>query len=89
MLHFAELFRGTLNSASVHPREVVVEALHWNAAAIIVAHNHPSGISEPSGADRQITSKLRDALGLVDIRLLDHFVVGDGEMSSFAERGWL
>jgi DNA repair protein RadC len=73
----------------VHPREVVVEALNCNAAALIVAHNHPSGIAEPSSADRQITTKLRDALGLVDIRLLDHFIVGDGEMSSFAERGWL
>ncbi len=89
MLKFSELFRGTLNSASVHPREVVVEALNCNAAALIVAHNHPSGIAEPSSADRQITTKLRDALGLVDIRLLDHFIVGDGEMSSFAERGWL
>jgi DNA repair protein RadC len=89
MLKFSELFRGTLNSASVHPREVVVEALKHNAAALIIAHNHPSGIAEPSTADRQITSKLRDALGLVDIRLLDHFIVGDGEMASFAERGWL
>ena len=66
-----------------------MEALSHNAAAIIIAHNHPSGIAEPSTADRQITTKLRDALGLVDIRLLDHFVVGDGEMASFAERGWL
>ncbi len=84
-----ELFLGTLDGAAVYPREVVRQCLHHNAAAIIVAHNHPSGVAEPSQADRRITDRLRQALGLVDIRVLDHFVVGDGEVVSFAERGWL
>jgi DNA repair protein RadC len=87
VLGFEELFRGTLDGASVHPREVVKAALRFNAAALILAHNHPSGIAEPSDADRLITRRLRDALGLVDIRVLDHFVVGDGYGVSFAERG--
>jgi DNA repair protein RadC len=86
---YEELFRGTLDGASVHPREVVKQALARNAAAVIFAHNHPSGIAEPSGADERITRRLRDALALVDIRVLDHFVVGDGEIVSFAERGLL
>jgi DNA repair protein RadC len=86
---FEELFRGTINGASVHPREVVKKALHHNAAALILAHNHPSGIAEPSEADRQLTKKLQQALGLVDIRVLDHVVIGDGESVAFAERGWL
>ena len=86
---FEELFRGTINGASVHPREVVKKALHHNAAALILAHNHPSGIAEPSEADRQLTKKLQQALGLVDIRVLDHVVIGDGEAVAFAERGWL
>jgi DNA repair protein RadC len=73
----------------VHPREVVRAALKHNAAALIFAHNHPSGVAEPSDADRRLTKRLADALGLVDIRVLDHFVVGDGEVVSFAERGWL
>ncbi len=89
LIECEELFHGTINSASVHPREVVKNSLRHNAAAVIIAHNHPSGKPEPSGADRQITTKLRDALGLVDIRLLDHFIVGGGETTSFAERGWL
>ncbi|QYO69976.1 DNA repair protein RadC [Vibrio cholerae] len=83
------LFEGTLDAASVYPREVVKRALHHNAAAVILAHNHPSGVAEPSQADRRITDRLRDALGLVEIRVLDHFVVGDGEVVSFAERGWI
>lgn len=83
------LFEGTIDAASVYPREVVKRALHHNAAAVILAHNHPSGVAEPSQADRRITVRLTDALGLVDIRVLDHFVVGDGEVVSFAERGWL
>lgn len=83
------LFEGTIDSASVYPREVVKRALHHNAAALILAHNHPSGIAEPSQADRRITRRLGDALALVDIRVLDHFVVGDGEVVSFAERGWI
>ncbi|MFC3024246.1 DNA repair protein RadC [Vibrio zhugei] len=83
------LFEGTIDAASVYPREVVKRALHHNAAAVILAHNHPSGIAEPSQADRRITVRLKDALGLVDIRVLDHFVVGDGDVVSFAERGWM
>ncbi|EID7760918.1 RadC family protein [Vibrio parahaemolyticus] len=83
------LFEGTLDAASVYPREVVKRALHHNAAALILAHNHPSGVAEPSQADRRITRRLIDALALVDIRILDHFVIGDGESVSFAERGWI
>ncbi|GAJ72175.1 DNA repair protein RadC [Vibrio sp. JCM 18904] len=83
------LFEGTLDAASVYPREVVKRALHHNAAALILAHNHPSGVAEPSQADRRITRRLTDALALVDIRILDHFVIGDGESVSFAERGWI
>ena len=86
---FEELFRGTLDGASVHPREVVKHALSRNAAAVILAHNHPSGVAEPSQADEIITQRLKDALGLVDIRVLDHIVVGDGSCESFAERGLL
>ncbi|MBD0787928.1 DNA repair protein RadC [Vibrio sp. Y2-5] len=83
------LFEGTIDAASVYPREVVKRALHHNAAALILAHNHPSGVAEPSQSDRRITSRITDALALVDIRVLDHFVVGDGEIVSFAERGWM
>ncbi|HSC47649.1 MAG TPA: DNA repair protein RadC [Gammaproteobacteria bacterium] len=89
VIAFEELFRGTIDGASVHPREVVRQALKHNAAAVIFAHNHPSGVAEPSDADRHLTQRLKDALALVDIRVLDHFVVGDGEVASFAERGWL
>jgi len=84
-----ELFRGTVNGASVHPREVVRRALDHNAAAVILAHNHPSGVAEPSQADIQLTSRLRDALGLVDVRVLDHLVVAPGDWASLAERGLL
>lgn len=89
VIAYEELFRGTLDGASVHPREVVKRALAHNAAAVIFAHNHPSGVAEPSSADRSLTRRLREALGLVDIRVLDHFVVGDGHGVSFAERGYL
>jgi DNA repair protein RadC len=89
VLRFDELFRGTIDAASVYPREVVKQALACNAAAVILAHNHPSGVAEPSQADRHITRRLQDALALVDIRVLDHLVVGDGEAISFAERGLL
>ena len=89
IIRFEEMFRGTIDGASVHPREVAKRALELNAAALIAAHNHPSGVAEPSLSDRAITDKLRDALALVDVRLLDHFVIGDGEVVSFAERGWL
>ncbi|EGP1635474.1 DNA repair protein RadC [Salmonella enterica] len=83
------LFTGTINHTQVHPREVVKAALKHNAAAILVAHCHPSGHAEPSEADRRITERLRQALNLVDIRLLDHLVVGGMEIVSLAERGWL
>jgi len=83
------MFEGTIDSASVYPREVVKRALEHNSAALILAHNHPSGVAEPSQCDRRITRRLVDALALVDIRILDHFVVGDGEVVSFAERGWI
>jgi DNA repair protein RadC len=89
VLAFEELFRGTIDGAQVHPREIVRRALHHNAAALILAHNHPSGVSEPSQADRRITQRLRDALSLVEIRILDHIVVGHGETTSFAELGLL
>lgn len=86
---FEELFRGTIDATSVYPREVVRRAMAHNAAAVILAHNHPSGVAEPSAADEAITRRLRDALALVDVRVLDHFVVGDGPPVSFAERGLL
>lgn len=89
VIHDEILFEGTIDSASVYPREVVKRALEHNCAAVILAHNHPSGIAEPSQADRRITRRISDALALVDIRVLDHFVVGDGEVVSFAERGWI
>ncbi|MCW9055323.1 MAG: DNA repair protein RadC [Gammaproteobacteria bacterium] len=85
---YEELFSGTIDGASVHPREVVKKALSYNAAAIIFAHNHPSGVAEPSTADERITQRLKEALSLVDVRVLDHFVVGD-DIVSFAERGLL
>ena len=88
VIQFEELFRGTIDSASVHPREVVRRCLFHNAAAVIFAHNHPSGIAEPSQSDERITQKLKDALQLIDVRVLDHFVVGD-TVVSFAERGLL
>ena len=89
VLCFEILFKGTINAASVYPREVVSRCLEHRAATVILAHNHPSGVAEPSAADRAITRKLCDALALVDIRVLDHVVVGDGHSVSFAERGWL
>ncbi len=81
------LFEGTINAASVYPREVVRRSLELGANAVILAHNHPSGIAEPSQADKQITTRLIDALALVDIRVLDHMIIGEGEVVSFAERG--
>ncbi|MEM9209560.1 MAG: DNA repair protein RadC [Pseudomonadota bacterium] len=87
VIRFAELFRGTIDGTSVYPREVVKEALAENAAAVIVAHNHPSGVAEPSQADERITRRLKAALELVDIRLLDHLIVGDGRSTSLASRG--
>lgn len=87
LLHFIEVFQGTIDGAAVYPREVVKTALSHNAAAVILAHNHPSGIAEPSEADKSITRRLKDALAIVDIRTLDHLIVGDREVISFAERG--
>lgn len=87
LIEYREMFRGTIDGASVHPREVVREALSLNAAAVIFAHNHPSGVAEPSQADELITRRLKDALALVDIRTLDHLIVGSGSTISFAERG--
>lgn len=84
-----ELFRGTLTQTSVYPREVVKAALRHNAASVIFAHNHPSGVAEPSQADQSLTDSLKRALALVDIRVLDHFIVGRGRTFSFAERGLL
>ncbi|HED1355860.1 TPA: DNA repair protein RadC [Citrobacter werkmanii] len=83
------LFTGTINHTQVHPREVVKAGLKHNAAAVIVAHSHPSGLAEPSRADRQMTERLKQALDLVDIRLLDHLVVGGMDVVSLAEHGWL
>lgn len=82
-----EIFRGTIDGSSVWPREVVREALALNAAAVILYHNHPSGVAEPSQADLRITQKIKDALSLVDVRILDHVIVGEGGSVSFAERG--
>ncbi len=84
-----ELFRGTIDGASVHPREVVKQALAHNAAAVILAHNHPSGVAEPSQADELITLRLKDALAIVDIRVLDHLIVAGARVVSLAERGVL
>jgi len=87
VIRVAEMFQGTIDGASVHPRVVVQRALELNAAAIVFFHNHPSGVAEPSHADEAITRRLRDALALVDVRVLDHFVVAAGESVSFSERG--
>lgn len=89
LVSYEELFFGTIDGASVHPREVVKRALETNAAAVIFAHNHPSGVAEPSQADQRITERLKSALLLVDVRVLDHMIVGEGEVMSFAERGLL
>jgi len=89
VIKFEELFYGTIDGASVYPREVVRRALQHNAAATILAHNHPSGIADPSNADISITQKLKEALNLIDVRVLDHFVIGDGYSISLAERGLL
>jgi len=89
VIQVAEMFQGTIDGASVHPRVVVQRSLELNAAAVVFFHNHPSGVAEPSHADEAITRRLRDALALVDVRVLDHFVVAAGESVSFAERGLL
>ena len=87
VIAFEELFHGTIDGATVYPRVVAEKALQHGAAALIVAHNHPSGVSEPSLADQVITRRLKEALALLDIRLLDHFVIGDGNPVSMAARG--
>ena len=89
VIEYEELFQGTIDGASVHPREVVRRALFHNAAAVILSHNHPSGIAEPSQADQHITQRLREALALIDVRVLDHIIIGGSETVSLAERGLL
>ncbi|HEF4759111.1 TPA: DNA repair protein RadC [Pseudomonas putida] len=89
VLTFEALFRGSIDNTSVHPREVVKRALANNAAALILCHNHPSGNTTPSQADRQLTKRLQKALELIDVRVLDHFIIGDGDPLSMAEYGWM
>lgn len=89
LIRFEELFRGTVDGATVHPRELVRQAVTHNSTAVILAHNHPSGVAEPSHADELITRRVRDSLALIDVRVLDHIVVGDGTCISFADRGLL
>ena len=87
LIEYAEMFRGTIDSASVYPRELVKQALRLNAAAVIVSHNHPSGNPEPSRADEVLTQRLKEALALVDVRTLDHIIVAGSSITSFTERG--
>ncbi|KGA65917.1 RadC family protein [Yersinia pseudotuberculosis] len=89
LLEHETLFLGTISHTEIHPRELVKSALRHNAAAVIIAHNHPSGVTDASKADREITSRIVNALDLVEVRVLDHFIIGDGAVLSFAERGWL
>lgn len=89
LLAFEELFFGTIDGATVYPRQVVKRALYWNCAALILTHNHPSGCTDPSQADRFLTERLKEALALVDVRVLDHFIVGEGQPLSLAEYGWM
>lgn len=89
LLAFEEMFRGTVNGCAVYPREVARAALQHNAAAVIFAHNHPSGVAEPSRADELLTTRLKEVLSILEIRVLDHFVVGGSEVTSFVERGLL
>jgi DNA repair protein RadC len=87
VLNYVELFRGTIDGCAVYPREIVKLVVQCNAAAVVLAHNHPSGIASPSQADELITRRIKDALTLIDVRVLDHLVVGGNEIYSFAERG--
>ena len=89
VIAYEELFRGTLDGSEVHPREVARRCLAHNAAAVLFGHNHPSGNPEPSAADRAVTARLKQALALVEVRVLDHFIVGDGAPTSMAQRGWV
>lgn len=83
------IFYGTIDSASIYPREILKMALNLNAKSVILSHNHPSGIAEPSQADRRITVRIQDALNFIDMRVLDHIIVGHGDVISFAEKGWI
>ena len=89
LISFDKVFFGTIDGASVYPREIVKLALEHNSAAVIFAHNHPSGVSDPSEADKRITARLKDSLALIDVRVLDHIVIGKGNLTSFAECGLL
>lgn len=89
VLAFEALFRGSIDTASVYPRQVIKRALAHNAAALILCHNHPSGIAEPSQADRALTKRLQKALDLIDVRVLDHFIIGEGDPLSMSEYGWM
>lgn len=89
LIKYKELFRGTINGSSVHPREILKEALKYNSSAVIIAHNHPSGMIEPSSADREITRQIKDSLELIDIRVLDHIIIGGKESFAFSERGYI
>lgn len=89
LLKYVELFQGTINAAPVYPREIIKLVMQHNAAAVILAHNHPSGVAEPSQADQRVTERLKKALNMIDVALLDHFVIGSGAPVSFAERGLL
>lgn len=89
IIQVEQLFRGTVDGAEIHPREVAKAALAHNAAAVVLYHNHPSGDSEPSAADRAVTARLKQALALIEVRLLDHFVVAAGSCTSMAARGWV
>ncbi len=89
VINFREISHGTINGATIHPRTVLKQALSENAAAVILSHNHPSGISEPSQADRHLTKRLNEALALIDVKVLDHIIIGDGEHYSFSEHGLL
>jgi DNA repair protein RadC len=89
LIAFRKMYKGTINTAAVYPRELVKQVLEDNAAAVILAHNHPSGVAEPSQADIQITERIKRAMELIDVKVLDHFVIGDGTAVSFAQRGLL
>lgn len=88
LITFERMFYGTVNGSSVHPRPIVQKALECNAASVVLVHNHPSGVAEPSRADRSITERLQKSLQLIDVCLIDHFIIGD-DVISFAERGWV
>jgi len=89
LIEFRRMFYGTINGATVHPREIIRGVIDTNAASIVLAHNHPSGVSEPSNADRSITTRIQEAMKFMDVHLMDHLIIGDDEVVSFAERGWI